>query len=174
MPQSARLSEGGEVRSLFGQCPNRPCNFFSGASLTFLSTSAAFFWLSFVVEYFLFVVWPQGELPWLALIMQKLFEIFSVSMSLICIITISQHSKDPCPLWHIIEVKKTHGSRAFFSHFLFTPPVKPVELKISLFLVTPILAFYLQRCINVDNILIQPSNHCTLHFKAIAQPNNLA
>ena len=34
VPQGARLSDGGAVRSLFGQCPNRPCNFLSGASLT--------------------------------------------------------------------------------------------------------------------------------------------
>ena len=35
MPQSARLSEGGEgVQSLFGQCPNRPVIFLSGASLS--------------------------------------------------------------------------------------------------------------------------------------------
>ena len=34
MPQSARLSEGGGVQSLFGQCPNRPGIFLSGASLT--------------------------------------------------------------------------------------------------------------------------------------------
>ena len=33
VPQSARLSEGVGVQSLFGQCPNRPCVFFSGASL---------------------------------------------------------------------------------------------------------------------------------------------
>ena len=39
MPHSARLSEGGGVQSLFGQCPNRPCVFLSGASLkTQLST----------------------------------------------------------------------------------------------------------------------------------------
>ena len=36
MPQSARLSEGGWVQSLFGQCPNRPGIFLSGASLTTL------------------------------------------------------------------------------------------------------------------------------------------
>ena len=34
VPQSARLSEGGGVQSLFGQCPNRPGIFLSGASLT--------------------------------------------------------------------------------------------------------------------------------------------
>ena len=34
VPQSARLSEGRGVRSLFGQCPNRPSVFFSGASLS--------------------------------------------------------------------------------------------------------------------------------------------
>ena len=34
MPQSARLSEGGGVQSLFGQCPNRPGIFLSGASLS--------------------------------------------------------------------------------------------------------------------------------------------
>ena len=34
VPQSARLSEGGGVRSLFGQCPNRPDLFQTGASLT--------------------------------------------------------------------------------------------------------------------------------------------
>ena len=33
MPQSARLSEGGGVQSLFGQCPNRPDLFQTGASL---------------------------------------------------------------------------------------------------------------------------------------------
>ena len=33
VPQSARLSEGGGVRSLFGQCPNRPDLFQTGASL---------------------------------------------------------------------------------------------------------------------------------------------
>ena len=32
VPQSARLSEGGGERSLFGQYPNRGCNFLSGAS----------------------------------------------------------------------------------------------------------------------------------------------
>ena len=39
MPQSARLSEGGGGggQSLFGQCPNRPCVFFSGASLSGLT-----------------------------------------------------------------------------------------------------------------------------------------
>ena len=33
MPQSARLSEGGGVQSLYGQCPNRPGIFQTGASL---------------------------------------------------------------------------------------------------------------------------------------------
>ena len=33
VPQSARLSEGGGVQSLFGQCPNRPSIFLTGASL---------------------------------------------------------------------------------------------------------------------------------------------
>ena len=33
MPQSARLSAGGGVQSLFGQCPNRGDANFSGASL---------------------------------------------------------------------------------------------------------------------------------------------
>ena len=33
VPQSARLSEGGGGAIPIGQCPNRPCNFFSGASL---------------------------------------------------------------------------------------------------------------------------------------------
>ena len=46
----------------------------------------------------------------------------------------SQDGKDP--LWHIIELKKTHGS-AFFCPFFFTRAVKPVEPKISLFLGTP-------------------------------------
>ena len=35
VPQSARLSEGRGVQSLSGQCPNRPCNFLSGASLRY-------------------------------------------------------------------------------------------------------------------------------------------
>ena len=39
MPQSARLSEGRGVQSLFGQCPNRPCGFFSGASLIYILVS---------------------------------------------------------------------------------------------------------------------------------------
>ena len=34
VPQSARLSEGGGVQSLFGQCPNRPGIFLTGASLS--------------------------------------------------------------------------------------------------------------------------------------------
>ena len=34
VPQSARLSAGGEVQSLFGQCPNRGDAKFKGASLT--------------------------------------------------------------------------------------------------------------------------------------------
>ena len=34
MTHSARLIEGGGVQSLFGQCPNRPCVFLSGASLS--------------------------------------------------------------------------------------------------------------------------------------------
>ena len=34
VPQSARLSEGGGGQSLFGQCPNRPGIFLTGASLT--------------------------------------------------------------------------------------------------------------------------------------------
>ena len=33
VPQSARLSAGGEVQSLFGQCPNRGDAKFKGASL---------------------------------------------------------------------------------------------------------------------------------------------
>ena len=34
MPQSARLSAGGGVQLLFGQCPNRGDANFKGASLT--------------------------------------------------------------------------------------------------------------------------------------------
>ena len=41
VPQGARLSEGGGVRSLFGQCPNRTCNFLSGASIRKASTSVS-------------------------------------------------------------------------------------------------------------------------------------
>ena len=53
----------------------------------------------------------------------------------------SQDGKDP--LWHIIELKKTHGS-AFFCPFFFTRAVKPVEPKISLFLATPPTEFHPQ------------------------------
>ena len=33
MPQSARMTEGGGVQSLFGQCPFEPGDIFGGASL---------------------------------------------------------------------------------------------------------------------------------------------
>ena len=54
VPQSARLSEGGGVQSLFGQYPNRPGIFLSGASLkrtrsSYLNT--VFFLPEIIFEY---------------------------------------------------------------------------------------------------------------------------
>ena len=67
VPQSARLSEGGGGRSLFGQCPNRPCNFLRGASLMAEDVSHTFSRASAILVrqmeiFYVSLLHPRGQL----------------------------------------------------------------------------------------------------------------
>ena len=50
MPQSARLSAGGSVQWLFGQCPNELLYFYGGASLTALCLFLIFGWRDKIIK----------------------------------------------------------------------------------------------------------------------------
>ena len=61
MPQSARLSEGGGGQSLFGQCPNRPGIFLSGASLIHLEQYVLSWNVAFLESCPMMIDSPQRE-----------------------------------------------------------------------------------------------------------------